>query len=296
MWHTKHSLQDRSVNHVRPTSDGGLLECRYVQRTADYFIIYVSSHSGCNLSCRFCHLTATKQVMMQPASMQDYLDQVQQVLSTYSDKRQNGMPKVQKVHVNFMSRGEPLKNPVVLQQSQELFQRMEALILAVEPGVEVHFLLSSIVPEGFDQPFESVLQHPKAYLYYSLYSLDPLFRKKWLPKAKNPLLVLDALSQYQRQTSQRVALHWAIIKDGNDTMEQVKDIAQAVESRQLKAKFNLVRYNPHDERHGEEAEEATLHELFEYLQTSFADPDSRMVPRVGYDVKASCGMFVTGTE
>ena len=66
-----------------------------------------------------------------------------------------------------------------------------------------------------------------------------------------------------------------------------------VKSRGIKAKFNLVRYNPHSDRYGYEPEEQHIIQLFNVVQSYLHNPKSRIVPRVGHDVKASCGMFVS---
>jgi len=295
-WTTLASHEDKSVNHARKTDDGGMIECRYVQRTEDYFIIYVSSHTGCALSCRFCHLTSTKQVMMTDVSFEDYIDQVKQVLTTYTARLQDGMPRVGRVHVNFMSRGEPLANQTILTNAKNLFNEMERTIKQVEPEAEVHFLLSSIVPKTFDQDILSVLQHKNANLYYSLYSLDPGFRKKWLPKASDPYKVFSLIEDYQKQTQKPIALHWALIKDQNDSVESARMIVDEINKRGLFAKFNLVRYNPFDMRAGEEASEKNIEEFFEVMEFGLGETGSQIVPRVGFDVKASCGMFLTSID
>ena len=69
-----HSEQDASVNFVEEQL-AGFLEARYVRRCADYFVCYLSSHSGCNRGCEFCHLTATGQTSFQPSTINDFTGQ-----------------------------------------------------------------------------------------------------------------------------------------------------------------------------------------------------------------------------
>lgn len=279
---------DASVNHLQPTPDGGMFEARYVQRTPDYFIVYLSSHTGCNQSCRFCHLTATGQVTMAPATLDGYLDQARAVMATYDSLPLPTQPD--RVNFNFMARGEPLANPVVLRDSAALFAQLEALAKA--RGLRPKFNLSSILPRDFDFDLEAALSHPASFLYYSLYSMSPKFRKRWLPKALPPEEGLDRVAAFQRATGRRVVLHWAFIQGENDSLADIDAILDAVHVRGIKAKFNLVRYNPHDARHGVEPPQETLDAMFARMRDGLGDKDSRIVPRVGFDVKASCGMFV----
>jgi 23S rRNA (adenine2503-C2)-methyltransferase len=284
------SREDDSVNFVQDMEDGGKIEARFVQRSPDYFIVYLSSHTGCNKSCRFCHLTATGQTTMTPVSLSEYISQGRVVLSYYKRLLEEGHPAATKVHFNFMARGEPLSNPNFLMHSNELFNVLGEM--AEELGLEASFKVSSIIPDDFNGDLEHVLRDPRSMLYYSLYSMDAGFRKRWLPKSMNPFDGLARVKQYQMVTNRPVALHWAFIKGENDSRESVEMIHTVIRGLNLKVKFNVVRYNPFNEKSSETPEEE-IQDLFKILEPLTASGQtSRIVPRVGFDVKASCGMFV----
>ena len=285
-----HSKIDTSVNFVVPAGDGGFYDSRFVQREPDYFIVYLSSHSGCNQTCRFCHLTATGQTMMKQATLDDFIKQASLVLKHY-DSNIN-QPAVT-VHFNFMSRGEPLLNDVVVNNTCELFSSLSDL--AAQLGLVSKFKISTIMPEGFDgNKLSSIFQDPRAMLYYSLYSVDPIFRKKWLPHAMLPDKALFFINVLQTTNNRDVAIHGAFIKDQNDSDINAFEMVSLLNSYRIKFKFNIVRYNPYDSRYGIEATEERINRIFEIVVGCkvFAKSPNRIVPRVGEDVKASCGMFV----
>lgn len=288
------SGEDRSVNFVLPSGQ----EARFVRRTDEYFIVYLSSHNGCNKACRFCHLTQTGQTAFEESSLQDMLDQARLVLKHYGDVVASGaQPPAGRVNFNWMARGEPLASSVVLGQWAALTAGLQAL--AAEQGLtRIRFNVSTIFPNSVEQPNPALailepLNGPhKPVIYYSLYSLDPAFRKRWLPKAEDPEKVLAALTAWQANTGGEVVLHWAFIEGENDSEQTVADIKAAVERHGLKARFNLVRYNPYSTGQGQEPEDAVLQARFVEITQAMHKPGSRIVPRVGFDVKASCGMFI----
>ncbi|UNC16155.1 radical SAM protein (plasmid) [Acidiphilium multivorum] len=282
-WQKHASQVDASVNFTLPTADGGMIEARFVQRDPDYFIVYLSSHTGCRHACRFCHLTATGQTMMVPVGAHDYVAQANRVL------QHAGMvaTEAKRVHYNFMARGEALSNPDFLRESSLVFELLGNLM----PDLASRFLVSSIIPDEYTGRLDSLLTDPRSMLYYSLYSTNPAFRRRWLPRAKPVDHALDLIADYQARTGRAIALHWAFIAGENDDPDDVATTLEALKVRGIKAKFNLVRYNPHDQRQGAETEEKRLTELFRLVAGSLGQAGSRIVPRVGSDIMASCGMF-----
>jgi len=114
---------DQSVNFIYDANKIGYFESRFVRREDDYFIIYVSSQSGCDQACRMCHLTATGQNNLENATLEDFINQAKSVYDYYDQL--NSPAKL--VHYNFMARGEPLNNPVVLNNNEELFDKFKKL-------------------------------------------------------------------------------------------------------------------------------------------------------------------------
>ena len=283
-WKIHFSKEDNSVNFVRRTDDGGMLETRFVRRTEDYFIIYVSSHIGCRHACRFCHLTQTGQTMFTTATIQNLKDQVELVMNYYESLESSA----KRVHINFMARGDALSSSVIWDEFDEF--ATFSTDLAERNGLDIRFNISTIFPtDSEDKNLIDGFEKWPVYFYWSLYSLDETFRKRWLPRAQSPEVVAQRLYDYQKRTGREIIFHWAFIEDQND---HVDDIREWILSTKLKGRFNLVRYNPHNTRMGKEPAENKLINLFDELMPAMSISGSRIIPRVGFDVSASCGMFL----
>lgn len=274
---------DQSVNFVEDQLVG-FLESRYVRKVDDYFICYLSSQTGCNRGCKFCHLTATKQTAFKDSDYQDFLNQSLQVFRHYRKEK-----KAKYMHYNFMARGEALANKNLVGHADEILGSLADL--AVRDGLNPKFNMSSIMPATLNKSLTDIFKVITPTMYYSLYSMDPAFRKKWVPSAMEPGQALDLLKDYQDLTKKIVKIHFAFIKGENDSVESIQEMCNEVEKRNLLCEFNLVRYNPYSEIQGEESSDEVIERNLSIIRNHFHGK-VQMIPRVGFDVKASCGMFV----
>jgi adenine C2-methylase RlmN of 23S rRNA A2503 and tRNA A37 len=281
------SAMDQSVNYSRPTSDGGMVETRFVRRISSRFIVYISSMTGCDKACRFCHLTQTGQTMARFLSVEEMIAQAETVLgaSTFGQG--------ETVHFNFMARGEPLSNPAI---GRELFEKLRDL--AISLGLKPRIKLSTIMPADFiaSDWREFVPQGVPVDMYYSLYSLDAEWRKRWIPKALAPSEALRHMVEFREKTGQRVVLHWALIDDENDSIAHAAAICHEAKTTGLEFDFNLVRYNAANGK-SKEASREKIDAYLAEMSRSIKHPNRvKEIPRVGFDVAASCGMFLTAAQ
>lgn len=277
------SKLDASINFSRPDDRGGMVETRFVQRRPDRFIVYISSMLGCDKACRFCHLTQTGQTNATCLTADEMVEQAMTVLSEV------GNAGAQTVHFNFMARGEPMSNPAV---NRALFMRLAAL--AAGYGLASRIKISSVLPTDTWTCDPSELydaECPPVDFYYSLYSTDENWRRRWIPKAMKPFDAMAWLRKFQKVTGQRVILHWALIDSENESIENARSCAALARLFGIKAEFNLVRYNPANGK-SREASEESIEAFLGEVQSGISGR-TRTVARVGLDVAASCGMFLT---
>jgi len=282
------SQEDASVNFIEEQLTG-FLEARYVRRCDAYFVCYLSSHSGCNRGCTFCHLTATKQTSFVPSTINDYVAQALQVFKHYRAEVKAGKPPARYMHFSFMARGEALANPHLLDRGGELLARLGQL--AKDEGLPAKFCVSTIMPRTLHKSLVDVFGFMSPTIYYSLYSVDEAWRAKWMPGAMPVEEALSLLADYQRFSKKIIKIHQPFIMGENDQREHIDAMCDAIDRHKLVCEFNLVRYNPATREQGVEPGDARLEWCLDRLRTRFKG-GVKAVDRVGKDVAASCGMFV----
>lgn len=269
---------DSSVNFVKKIDCKNSIECRFVQRdNTDYAIIYVSSQTGCKMACRMCHLTSTGQNKSRDCTTEELMEQFIIVENYIRDN----FPEITDIHVDFMARGEPLDN---INVNASLFTTMRS----VNTRLDIKVLISTIMPISFNGSLYDRLGED-VNIYYSIYSCDEKFRKKWLPRAMPYEEALYKLHEWQAKSNRIPKIHYALIEGQNDSKEDARNIVDALQKYKIHANFNIVRYNPFSDKYGEESKYVTSYA--NYLRSIAKFSSVKVKNRVGFDVKASCGMF-----
>lgn len=289
---TLYSEQDASVNFITPVGPNEAFEARYVRRQDDYLVAYISVQTACSQGCRFCHLTASGQVKGRDATLREIVEQAATVLGYYSEGVANGELKPARVvHFNFMARGEPMASSIIRHHGAEVIACLNAL--ARDYQLLPVMKLSSIFPDPLPSSLFDFFPDSQPDWYYSLYTLNPVFRAKWLPHAADPSDALDLLADWQHWARKIPVLHYALIAGENDSVDQADEIVDMVRRKNLRADFNLVAYNPPSSTTGVETDAVQAQKVAETL-AKVPGSRVRVVKRVGFDVAASCGMFVGG--
>lgn len=285
--HKLKSEQDDTVNFIFDGNYPGKMEARYVRRKDYYFACYLSSQTGCNQACKMCHLTATGQFQFENVDLDGYIEQAEKVIDYYL--KQNRPAKV--IHYNFMSRGEALNNPYLVEPGS--YNVLEGLAkLSWKHGLHPRFNISTIMPKQFKGDLLDSFPIIYPDFYYSIYSTNPSFRKEWLRNAQPVEDALAKFYEWQEVTKKIVKLHWAFIAGENDREEDVIDLCHTIKNSGLKCDINIVRYNPHSEEYGEESNAMVFDRNLKLMQQNLpTNTKIDIIPRVGFDVFGSCGTF-----
>lgn len=277
---------DSSVNFVEQQLVG-FLESRFVRKCDEYFIAYLSSQTGCNRGCTFCHLTATGQTSFVDSSHNDFTAQAIQIFKHYRKE----VTPAKYMHYNFMARGEPLANKILLNSGDELLSKLGQV--AKEEGLPAKFNVSTIMPLTLKKSLNDVFHYVNPTIYYSLYSTNQVWRDKWMPAALPVDEAVARLKEYQNFSKKIIKIHYTFIAGENDSEEDINAACDVLEKHNLICEFNLVRYNPASPSQGVESSQEVINRNLGIIQNRFNfNSKVQIIPRVGFDIKASCGMFV----
>lgn len=175
-------------------------EAHYVDRRPH--TIDLSSHKGCDRACTMCHLTLFGLTDMTEATPTDFFHQMELAL--------DGVEPDGLLKINMMAMGDITLHSMHHYIEPILYNK--ALSMGWE---EAQIRIST---PGFGNVKLSSKRYPYVKYYWSLLTLDPNIRGKYLPKAKNPDFFLRELKTKQQDN---FTVHFPVINGVNSSERQL---------------------------------------------------------------------------
>jgi len=283
---TKQVSSDGSIKYLFELPDGHTVEVvLLLMRPAQYhedgtlkhhprFTICISSQVGCKVGCAFC-LTA-KGGFMRNLSAGEIVAQVLAI------KKDIGIPANHRVNLVFMGMGEPLDNLDNVVQAIRIFSDPDGL--AISPHRQ------TVSTSGLSAKIEKLGQLDLGVnLAISLHAVDDALRERLMPinKAYNIASIMEAVRRFPVNARKRVMFEYLVIKDVNDSIDAAKKLIKLLNG--IKAKVNLIYFNPYEGSEFDRPDEATMVAFQEYLIRRGLLCTIR--ESKGLDISAACGQL-----
>lgn len=272
-----------AVDQVRTAADGTR---KFLFRLADgqtiesvlmpernHDTLCVSSQVGCALGCRFC-LTGQGGLVrnLTPAEI---IGQVWEVRKQMADP-------ARLTNLVFMGMGEPLANYDALVQAITVLTNSDWGMKFASRRVTVS--TAGIVPRILDLGRDT-----RVNLAVSLNEVDDTARSRLMPVNRtHPMAqLLDACRHYPLPKGRKITFEYILFNNLNDTPDHARALARLLGP--LKAKINLIPFNPHPDSPFERPSEARI----QAFQSLLIDKHFTSVVRYskGLDIMAACGQL-----
>ena len=126
-------------------------------------------------------------------------------------------------------------------------------------------------------------------LAISLHAVDDELRQQLMPinKAYNIASIIDAVKAFPIDERKRVMFEYLMIKDLNDDIQSAKKLVRLLHG--IKAKVNLIYFNPHEGSPYQRPTEASAEAFRDYLNKHGMVCTIRQSK--GLDISAACGQL-----
>ena len=238
------------------------------------YTVCVSSQVGCKVGCAFC-LTA-KGGFVRDLEANEI---VEQVLQIYED---NNIDCNRKVNIVYMGMGEPLDNLENVAKAIKIFSDMDGMSISVHR--------QTISTSGLSSKIDKLAKMDLGInLAISLHAVDDELRQKLMPinKAYNIASIIEAVRRFPVNLRKKVMFEYLMIKDVNDDIKSAKKLVKLLNG--IKAKVNLIYFNPYPGSEFERPEEKRVKEFQQYLLNKGVLCTIR--ESKGLDISAACGQL-----
>lgn len=238
------------------------------------YTVCVSTQVGCKVGCAFC-LTAKGGFVrnLTPGEI------VAQVLSI---KKEKGLEAKKRLNIVYMGMGEPLDNLENVAKAVK--------ILAMDEGLSISPRRQTISTSGLSTKIEKLGEmNLGVQLAISLHAVDDDLRAELIPmnKAYNIASIMKAVRKFPVDERKRVMFEYLVIKGVNDDDASARKLVKLLHG--IKAKVNLIYFNPYPGSHYQRPGEADMVRFQEYLLSKGITCTIRSSR--GIDISAACGQL-----
>lgn len=287
----KEEAQDGTIKYLFELPDGKTVETVWlkmkdtqydeqgnVEQEAKYTVC-VSTQVGCKVGCSFC-LTA-KGGFTRDLTAGEIVAQVLAV------KKDNGLAAHRRLNIVYMGMGEPLDNLDNLAKAIR--------ILKDEEGLSISGKRQTVSTSGISTKIDKLGEMDLGvHIAISLHAVDDELRTELIPmnKAYNIASIIEAVKRFPIDTRKRVMFEYLVIKNRNDDLASAKKLVKLLSG--IKAKVNLIYFNPYPGSDYERPEREDMVRFQEYLIKHgllCTIRDSK-----GIDISAACGQLKEKTQ
>jgi 23S rRNA (adenine2503-C2)-methyltransferase len=239
----------------------------------NHYTLCVSSQVGCALGCRFC--VTGRGGLVRNLSRAEIINQV------WESRKQLDDPD-QLTNLVFMGMGEPLAN------YRALVSAIEALTNS-DWGMKFAARRITVSTAGLAPRIPQLGRDTRVNLAVSLNAVDDATRSRLMPVNRTyPLAdLLDACRQFPLPAGRKITFEYILIQGLNDSVDHARRLAKWLAP--LKAKINLIPFNPFGDSDFERPGQAAIQAFQELLLGKHYTSVVRYSK--GQEIMAACGQL-----
>lgn len=239
----------------------------------NHFTLCISSQVGCAQGCKFCQ--TGRHGLVRNLSRGEMISQVRDTARLLKDP-------ARLTNIVVMGMGEPLAN------YDNVVGAVNTMV-AADSGLGFSSRRITISTAGLAPKIAALGHDTPANLAVSLNAADDQTRDRLMPiNRKYPIArLLEACRQYPLAPRRRITFEYILIKDVNDSPEAARRLAKLL--RPLRAKVNLIPYNPHPGSDFKRPDASVVREFQNVLLSSNYTVIIRKSK--GADIMAACGQL-----
>lgn len=244
----------------------------------------ISSQVGCTLACKFCH-TGT-QTWVRNLTPYEIIAQILIAKDLLQDWDKNNR---RLTNIVFMGMGEPFFNYDNVAEAVHILKDNQGLDFSAR---KITISTSGLVPEILKSA-----QELKTTLAISLHATNDALRTDIMAiNKKYPLDdLMKACQEYNRLIpNQKITFEYVMLSGVNDKKEHAKELVNLIKKYNLKAKINLIPFNPWDGCEYTNSQRNTIINFQNILKNAGLVSPIRKTR--GEDVMAACGQLKSASQ